>query len=305
MSKILFIPDVHLCEQSPRSRKDSYPTTVLEKLEYIINYANENDAKVFFLGDIFSAVNMPMNYFYRVVDIFKKFNNVPYTIVGNHDFPRNNESLIDRTPLGLLHNIGLIEYLQHYEVEGRVVIEGSHFWQKIPKASQLTSTNKKMKQICVAHCFYEDNFAEDHNLHIKDILELGYDYYVLGHDHTPYEDTYVGNSVIYRPGSLTRGTANDKQLTRDNINILEYDTELDVFKKVPVPCLPAKEVFNESIFLRKEEHKLNTQKILDNLVFTSNDSIYDVLDRSEQSDEIKSIVEEYLQAAGIFRVNLK
>ena len=44
-----------------------------------------------------------------------------------------------------------------------------------------------MKQICVAHCFYEDNFAQEHNLHIKDILELGYDYYILGHDHTPYE----------------------------------------------------------------------------------------------------------------------
>ena len=302
MSKIYFVPDVHLQEQSPRSRKDSYPSTVLEKLDFIIELANKNDAITIFLGDLFNAVNMPMNYFYRVCDTFKKFKRVPYTIVGNHDFPRNNESLIDRTPIGFLHNIGLIDYLQHYEVEGRVVIEGSHYWQKIPKATQLTSTNKKMKQICVAHCFYEDAFAQDHNLHIKDILELGYDYYVLGHDHTPYEDTKVGESIIYRPGSLTRGTANDKQLTRDNVFILEYDTELDNFRKIPVPCLPAKEVFNESIFLRKEEQRLDTQKILDNLVFTSNDSIYDVLDRSEQSDDIKQIVEEYLQAAGIFRI---
>lgn len=159
-----------------------------------------------------------------------------------------------------------------------------------------------MKQICVAHCFYEDPFAEEHNLHVKDILELGYDYYILGHDHTPYEDVKIGESTIYRPGSLTRGTANDKQLTRDNVYILEYDTVLDEFKRIAVPCLPAKDVFNESVFLRKEESKLDTQKILDNLVFTSNDSIYDVLDRSEQPEEIKKIVEEYLQAAGIFRI---
>ena len=64
-------------------------------------------------------------------------------------------------------------------------------------------------------------------------------------------------------------------------------------------------MFNESIFLRKEEQSLDTQKILDNLVFTSNDSIYDVLDRSEQPEDIKQIVEQYLQAAGIFRVNIK
>ena len=37
MSKIYFVPDVHLQEYSPRSRKDSYPTTILEKLEYIVN----------------------------------------------------------------------------------------------------------------------------------------------------------------------------------------------------------------------------------------------------------------------------
>ena len=82
MSKIYFIPDVHLQEQSPRSRKDSYPTTVLEKLEYIVEQANSNNAITIFLGDLFNAVNMPMNYFYRVVDVFKKFNKVPLIIVG-------------------------------------------------------------------------------------------------------------------------------------------------------------------------------------------------------------------------------
>lgn len=201
-----------------------------------------------------------------------------------------------------MHNIGLIEYLQHYEVEGKVVIEGSHYWQTIPKASQVTTTAVPMKQICVAHCFYEDNFAQEHNLHIKDILELGYDYYVLGHLHKPMEDTKVGNSMIYRIGSLTRGTASQDQLDRDEVFILEYDTEYDTMKRVSIPCLPAKEVFNESIFLRKEEQHLDTQKVLDQLVFTSNDSIYDVLDKSDQPKEIKDIVEQYLQAAGIFRI---
>lgn len=301
MSKIYFVPDVHLQEQSPRSRKDSYPTTVLEKLDYIAELANSNNATTIFLGDLFNATNMPMNYFYRVVDVFKKFNKVPLITIGNHDFPRNNPDLLPRTPLGLLNNIGLIDYLQHYEVEGKVVIEGSHFWQAIPKASQVTTTAIPMKKICVAHCFYEDKFAEEHNLHNKDIVDLGYDYYIFGHDHTPYEDIKIGDTIIYRIGSLTRGTANENQLIRDQVYILEYDTILDNFRRIPIPCLPAKEVFNESVFLRKEQ-KLDTQKILDNLVFTSNDSIYDVLDRSEQSDDIKKIVEEYLQAAGIFRI---
>jgi len=211
--------------------------------------------------------------------------------------------MLPRTPLGLLHNVGLIDYLQHYEVEGRVVIEGVHYWQAIPPASQTTSTLVPMKKICVAHAFYEDPFQEEHNLHMKDLMELGYDYYILGHDHTPYEDVIIGNSKLFRIGSLTRGTASDKQLTRDSVFILEYDTELDNFRKIPVPCLPAKEVFNESIFIRKEEDKLDTKKVLDNLVFTSNDSIYDVLDKTDQAEEVKQLVEEYLESAGIYRIN--
>lgn len=303
MSKIYFIPDVHLQEQSPRSRKDNYPSVVLEKLEYIVDYVNKADGMTVFLGDLFNAVNMPMIYFYRVVDVFKKFKNKPYISIGNHDFPRNNSDLLPRTPLGLLNNIGLIEYLQHYEVEGRVVLEGVHYWQSIHKAYQLTSTVTPMKKICVAHMFYEDAFAQEHNLHADEAIELGYDYYVLGHDHTPYEDTHVGSSTIYRVGSLTRGTANDKQLIRDKVYMLEYDTETDTFTKIPIPCLPARDVFRETVFLRKEE-KISMDKILDNLVFTSNDSIYDMLDNSEYSKEIKDIVEQYLQSAGIFRENL-
>lgn len=296
MSKIYFIPDVHLQEQSPRSRKDAYPTTVLEKLDFIVNKANEEKATTIFLGDLFNAVNMPMIYFYRIVDVFKKFNKTPYIIAGNHDYPRTNPEMLPRTPLGLLNNIGLINYLDILDIDS-IKIKGFHYWEQL-KQSEVNNG----KTICVAHIFYEDPFAEEHNLHLKDIEELGYDYYVLGHDHTPYDDVKVGNSIIYRPGSLTRGTANDKQLIRDNVYILEYDTLLDQFKKVAVPCMPAKDVFNESIFLRKEEDKLDTKKVLDKLVFTSNDSIYDVLDKSEQDDEVKKIVEDYLQAAGIFRI---
>ena len=82
MSKIYFVPDVHLQEQSPRSRKDAYPTTVLEKLDYIVELANSNNATTISLGHVSNAVNMPMIYFYRVVDVFKKFNKVPLIIVG-------------------------------------------------------------------------------------------------------------------------------------------------------------------------------------------------------------------------------
>ena len=301
MTKVLFIPDVHLQEHSPRSRKDNYPQTVLDKLTWVAEYANKNKAITIFLGDIFNAINMPMIYMYRCIDVFGMFKETPYTIIGNHDIPRNNPDLMDRSPLGLLEKVGLIKYLQHFEVEGRVVIEGIHYTQPFVEAKQLTSTVKPMKKICVAHAFYDSPFTEEHNLTSEEALTLGYDYYVLGHDHTKYPEVVTKKYKVYRVGSLTRGTANENQMTRDTVSILEYDTELDTFTEVNVPCEASKDVFKEAVFMRKEENTVNTEEILNNLVFTSNDSIYDVLDNAEQTEEIKKIVEEYLQASGIYR----
>lgn len=298
MSKIYFIPDVHLQEYSPRSRKDNYPTTILEKLEWVVDYVNKNDGECIFLGDVFNATNMPLIYLYRVIDTFKKFKKTPYVIMGNHDIPRNNSELVDRTPLGLMENTGIIKWLQSIDVDG-VRINGFHYPQQITKNEYTCK-----KQICVAHVFYENGFAQDHNLTKDDCNELGYNYYVLGHDHTVYEDVIIPKGKVIRPGSLSRGTANENQLVRDNVVILEYDTTTDIFTKVPVECCkPSTEVFKDSVFLRKEENKIDTKEILDNLVFTSNDNIYDVLDRADQPQEIKDIVETYLQGAGIFRVN--
>lgn len=301
--KLLFIPDVHLQEYSPRSRKDNYPSVILDKLNWIANYANSIDATTYFLGDLFNATNLPMIYFYRVVEVFKKFNKMPHIIIGNHDMLHLKEELMSRTPLGLLEQIGLINYFGSNHggsIVPDVEIRGFHYMEPVQK-----TTSKAPVRICMAHAFYEDNFATEHNLHIKDCLDLNYTHYILGHDHTPYEDVVNDSYTVIRPGSLSRGTANDKQLTRNTINIIEFDTDTKEFKKVPVPCQEAHEVFKDTVFLRKEETKLDTAKVLDQLVFTSNDSIYDVLDRAEQTDEIKKIVEEYLQAAGIFRENLK
>jgi hypothetical protein len=145
---------------------------------------------------------------------------------------------------------------------------------------------------------------EDHNLKVADCVDLGYDYHVLGHDHTRYETVEAPKYKVFRIGSLTRGTANENQLTRDSVYVLEYEVDKDKFTEVSVPCEKAKDVFKESIFQRKEENVVNTEEILNNLVFTSNDSIYDVLDSADQTPEIKAIVEEYLQAAGIYRESL-
>lgn len=133
--------------------------------------------------------------------------------------------------------------------------------------------------------------------------QLGYDYYILGHDHTPH-DIYKSNSYeVYRIGSLSRGTASEQQLVRENVYILEYEEELDKFNYIQVPCLPIKDVFKESVLLRKEQEKeeVNMDELLDNLIFKSDSDIYGTLNRLKPKDNIKKIIEQYLESVGIYK----
>lgn len=294
MSKIYFIPDVHLQEQSPVSRKDSYPSTILGKLEYIADYTNKNNAEaVIFLGDVFNAVNVPTNYLYRAIDSFRLFNKVPYTIYGNHDISRNNPDLMDRTPLGLLIKAGFIKHEPTLKIDD-VLINMFDYTTKIEKI-----IDKAKKNICCAHVFYEQGFNP--SLSVQDCIDLDYDTYILGHDHTRYNTYKCAKYEVYRPGSISRGTANEQQLTREHIYILEYDTALDTFTDIEIPCMSPKEVFKDYIFIKKEQ-KNDMSKITDNFVFNNYTDVYDVLDaESDVPDEVKHVCETYFQANGIYR----
>ena len=50
---LLFIGDPHLASRPPGFRKDDYPATILEKLRWCLHYAEENNLRPIFLGDLF------------------------------------------------------------------------------------------------------------------------------------------------------------------------------------------------------------------------------------------------------------
>ena len=114
MAKIYFVGDIHLQEQSPISRKDSYPTSILNKLTEIGNLVRENNIEaVIFSGDIFSTSAITLKYFktkfagvglvvkldYKLSNKMKNQINNYYSSMGT-DWQRQNTN--ERIP-----NIGL------------------------------------------------------------------------------------------------------------------------------------------------------------------------------------------------------
>ena len=305
MSKIYFVGDVHLQEQSPISRKDSYPTSILNKLSEIGNLVKENNIEaVIFSGDIFSTSAITLKYFKRCVKAFRDIPCPCYSIIGNHDIPRNNLDLMEDSPLDLLFSVGVLKHLDTLEFND-VVIKGIDYTKDLVDSTKvLAEMNKGLDKytILVAHKYFNTPLFGADNITPDELASLKYNMVFLGHAHDEYEDLDIQGTKLYRIGSLSRGTKANSQLYRENIYVLEFDTLTKSYKRIKVPCLPISEAFKDKIFIEKQEEiQKNLDEILIKFEYSQEDSIYDYMDKIEIDKEIKDLITSYLEGRGIIR----
>lgn len=298
MSKIYFVGDLHLQEQSPISRKDSYPTAILDKIYEIgkLVEANKID-KVIFLGDIFSVPNMYSSYLNRVIEAFSSIKCPLYTIVGNHDIPRNNLESFKGSLLWLLMKVGLLKQLDILE-EKNYIIKGFNYTDEIVPIER---TSKET--ICVAHKYFNIPLFGKDSLSEEELLNYGYKVYILGHGHDVYDRAIYKDFSVIRDGSLSRGSKANSQLYRDEVYITEYNSDTQVFTRVSVPCKKASEVFKDRIFIEKQEaSNKNLEEVLLKFDYSQENSIYDYIDEVNIEEECKNLIISYLEGRGIIRI---
>lgn len=305
MSKIYFVGDVHLQEQSPISRKDSYPTSILNKLTEIGNLVRENNIEaVIFSGDIFSTSAITLKYFKRCVKAFRDIPCPCYSIIGNHDIPRNNLDLMEDSPLDLLFSVGVLKHLDTLTFDD-VVIKGVDYTQPLVDSTKVLAEMAKNSaySILVAHRYFNTPMFGPDSITPEELVSLKYNMVFLGHAHDEYEDLNVGGTMLYRIGSLSRGTKANSQLYRENIYLLEFNTLTKEYNRVKVPCLPCNEAFKDRIFIEKQEEiNKKLDDILVKFEYNQDESIYDYLDRLEVEQSIKDLITYYLEARGIIRI---
>lgn len=295
MSKILFIGDPHLNYQTPQSRKDVYPQTMLEKIKTVAKIANDNnvDATIF-LGDMFHQRYQPYSYMMKCFLAFKEFNKTPYSIIGNHDIIFERMDTFEESPLNFLFMTGVVKHLDELDFEG-VHIKAFDYTTPITKCEPIP--DKYM--VCVAHQYYNTPL---YKFYIKpeDALNLGYQAYVLGHDHTVYDQVVNDKYTVVRPGSLSRGTAHSQNLYRDVYGVL-FDTLTKTFNRIIIPTQKAEDVFKEIKYVEKSL-ETSVDEIIDKMDFNSTVSIYDMLDEAKDiPQDVIDLIVHYLEANGIFR----
>ena len=243
MSNIIFVGDTHLKGSSPISRCDDYPTAILNKLESLIDTANNFSCdKIIILGDVFDSHTTTLPYLAKVINSFRKIYDAGitvYTIVGNHDIKNNRMDSLESSALGILISTGYIK------LAPRVLSVDDVEFNCFNYPDELTSSTSDNYRVCVAHRYYEFGLSWD-SLTADDIKSLNYDAMILGHYHVPCDTITVENTLLYRPGSLSRSTSEPyNKLRTPRVLVFNCTNHKSVY--VDVQCDPAEKVFTNVI----------------------------------------------------------
>lgn len=243
MSSIIFVGDTHLKCNSPISRCDNYPSAILGKLESLISIAKSfNCSSIMILGDVFDSHTTTLPYLAKVINMFKKIRDAGidvYTIVGNHDIKNNRMDSLESSALGILISTGYLKLAPRTIEIDDVTFKCFHY----PEELETNSVNNY--SVCIAHRYYEFGLSWD-SLTRDDIKSLKYDAMILGHYHVPCDTLTVEDTILYRPGSLSRSTSEPyNKLRTPRVLVFNCSNHKSVY--VNIPCEPADSVFTNVV----------------------------------------------------------
>lgn len=322
--KVLVLGDIHLDSQTPSSRLDDYSVTIIDKLHKVFNICIENNIKIVIqLGDFFNRTSVSQSFLNIVLKTLRKFkeNGIDiYGILGNHDLIYDRLDTLDRTAIQTVLLAGLITPLRNLTIDlepYKVSFVGFHYPEQIISKKEYEiqfGTHLGEKSFCVAHQFFNDSRSMNDNITPEFAKELGYDGYLLGHDHIDYQPVRSkdGGYLLIRPGALSRGTSDIYNLSRGVfVTMLQFTSDGKFgCKTIEVPIAPADEVFKTRAF-DKDKSGVEALAILKSKVETllskleeeqaSTSDIFSIIDSMELEPEVIKLVTKYLNERGIYR----
>lgn len=219
--KLVYLSDLHLRPTAPINRKDDYVEEQFRKLDFVIDYANFNNAVVYVGGDLFDrATNHPSWFVNKVLSILKRSNRGVSIIPGNHDIVGHSLETFNNNTISLLNFTDFITVYTDIYSEfcgSSVVITLTPFGLQ-PKDPSTDYNN-----ILVLH---EPVFEDTVPFYMPDALTVeqleakypGYDLYLAGDIHIPCQ-----KSKTLVSGSMMRMTVAQKE-HRPRFYVIDSET---------------------------------------------------------------------------------
>lgn len=296
MSVLWFVGDQHFHHNTPSSRIDDYPMTMLAKFKAFLEMTASDDL-IILSGDFSHTPHLADWYLSLLVHLLKSYNRPHiYSIIGNHEISKSRHA--QDSTLEVLMQTKLIKRLTPEPItwNGISIYGFDYLNRDIPPAPRDKGT------IYVVHKFVREELdsilpAED-TLTQSDIETLAPNVLLAGHDHCIYPIVRWGRTTIVRPGGFSRGTIHHYNRIRDIFVARLDDQGVDYVK---VPCLPDSEIFKkEDVPLKAISSRIQDfTSALKESRKSSHTSITSVLDSIEMPPEIRKVVLDYLARGGI------
>lgn len=235
----IFSADWHIRASKPQYRVDEYSTTILDKVQFIVDTANKYDADIIVAGDVFHNIKVGTRTVNRLIQILKKLKGKCYAVFGQHDLEGHNEDMTP-TPYLTLMLSDVIVNLADYDIFDNIC--------GVPWEGQLNIDSKKINDesiLVIHHCVTPEKspfFLEDSAMTAQEILDScpEFKYIVSGDYHVPFV-VKEGDRMVINCGCI--GRSNKDQIDYEpRIYLLEQDKKkLSVIK---IPIRPGDEVFH-------------------------------------------------------------
>lgn len=276
MTKFLFMTDTHARTNNPVSRKDDFSETILKKIEWCVNYANEIGAFILHGGDWVNRPDTSPAYVSKVCKILGDSTLPIYGIIGNHDIYGYNTDTFYRTPLHIANVCGTFNIIDSEQPLrfGNIYVSGSHSTGLIDKNGRTAEyyTPRKLipkehneVRIHIVHGFLTDHDWPDGVPYTKidNVLDTDADILLTGHEHCGYGILTKNETVFCNPGALGRVSAAVGDVNRNvQVAVIEVTDNGEVkVDLVPLPediAKPAEEVLDRD---KLEEEKAANAKI--------------------------------------------
>jgi calcineurin-like phosphoesterase family protein len=246
---LLVIGDPHLESRQPGFRRDDYPSVILDKLAWCLDYAADNRLLPAILGDLFDKPRDNPNWMLaRLLDLLR---GEILCLYGNHDCA--DPELSEHDSLSLLLKADRLKLLSAANVwqgaiAGRtIVVGGSSYREKIPKEYERPDTNGQ--EPLVVWLTHHDVLIPGYDEgRIKPYEIKGVDLLINGHIHRRLEEIWAGKTRWMTPGNISRRSRSDA--SRAHVpSVLRIVPEASGYELtyIEVPHRPFDEVFHEAV----------------------------------------------------------
>jgi predicted phosphodiesterase len=327
-TRIICVGDIHLSDRPPASCKEGYTDDILDMLSHVakLEKALKVDAVVW-AGDIFHHKQPSRTSHATVLKLAKvaqQYDNL-YVVTGNHDIQSDRLDSLEKQPLGVLYEAGVLKELNGWHPtlpifgvpwQQRWLAPGTPWeafqgWRdkmyKLNRSDNDGSERNLVESLVITHApIYPPTVADNVLFELVPLAgeggmseAMGYAgslYY--GHIHEPHYKFTVEGVEYANMGAISRGSLHEYNLAR-KIQVAFWTPEHG-FVPIDIPHKPASEIFKLAEAQEKKTEKLSLDSFLSEvgsatLDISSTGSIIEHVRRMDIDEPVKAKSVELLE----------